>query len=264
MLKLINLRSRSSALVFATLFILPPFAVGQPVLKGSIPAPQSTEKHVMVGQASDSTPEEIGDAMVYHKRYQAALDEYKRASPTSEVLNKMGMAYHMMFDLPEAVRSYQNALKIDPTNSRALNNLGTAYDSLQDPGKAESMYRKAIKLDPKNALFRKNLGSSLIAQQKYKQGWESYQDALRLDPKIFERCVPAQVEKNLARQDRGAMNYYMAKGCARAGMHDCALKYLQKSVNEGFVNLKGIQTDREFTEFLELPEFRELFEQELN
>ncbi len=119
------------------------------------------------------------------------------------------------------------------------------------------MYRKALKLQPQNALVRKNLGTDLIAQHKYQQGWESYQTALDLDPKIFENHVAAIVPNNAAIAERGAMNYYMAKGCIRSGKNECALEYLRKSVSEGFVKPETIMADRSFAALLNFPEFQQ-------
>lgn len=215
-------------------------------------------EEIEAGQPVKVTPEEVGDALMFHKRYQAAIGEYKKAPDSSYAWNKMGMAHQLMFNLKDAVRSYQKALKINPHNCYALNNLATAYDSLKEGGKAEHLYREAAKLDPKNALIRKNLGTNLIAQHKYQQGWETYQDALALDSKIFERHVSSVVPNNVAVGERGAMNYYMARGCARAGRHECALDFLRKSVLQGFVNAKKIADDREFAVLLSLPEFQEL------
>jgi hypothetical protein len=54
------------------------------------------------------------------------------------------------------------------------------------------------------------------------------------------------------------MNYYMAKGCVRAGENDRAIQYLRMALNEGFTNPKKIEADVEFAGLLGTPAFMQL------
>jgi hypothetical protein len=54
------------------------------------------------------------------------------------------------------------------------------------------------------------------------------------------------------------MNYYMARGCARAGMNDRAIEYLRVALNEGFTNPKKIVADSEFANLRGIPAFDQL------
>jgi len=54
------------------------------------------------------------------------------------------------------------------------------------------------------------------------------------------------------------MNYYMAKGCVRAGQTDRAIEYLRMALNEGYTNPKKIQADNEFAVLRGTPAFEEL------
>jgi len=54
------------------------------------------------------TPEEVGDSMMAHQRYQAAIEAYKKAPRDSpNVWNKMGISYQLMLDAEDASRCYQ-------------------------------------------------------------------------------------------------------------------------------------------------------------
>jgi tetratricopeptide (TPR) repeat protein len=170
----------------------------------------------------------------------------------------MGIAYQMMFNLKDATRCYNASLKIDPRNSQVINNLGTVYDSLKQYGAAQRMYRKALKLNPRSALILKNLGSDLLAQHKYQKGWEAYQQALAIDPNIFEDRGAHRVENPTSSQERGAMNYYMARGCARSGLTECAIQYLRMALDEGFTTPKKIAADKDFVSLHDLPAFQQL------
>jgi len=212
-----------------------------------------------IQQTPRLTPEDIGDAYMTHQRYQAAIAAYQTVSPDSAaVWNKMGIAYQLMFSLVDASRCYKASLKLDPNNSHALNNLGTVYDSLREFSQAERMYRKALRLHPDSAVLLKNLGTNLVSQHKYEQGWEIYKTALARDPHIFEKSTSPHVENPGTVQERGVMNYYMAKGCARAGQNDRAIDYLRKALNDGFTSPKKIQADTEFAVLHGNPAFEQL------
>jgi Flp pilus assembly protein TadD len=205
------------------------------------------------------TPEQLGDSLMARQHYQAAIQAYKQAPhATAESWNKMGVAYQLMFNNEEAARCYQMALKLNPKDSVVINNLGTIYVSAKQYSLAEKAYRKALKLDPKSALIHKNLGTALLAEHKYKKGWEAYQAALTIDSQIFEHGNAVRIENPASVQDRGAMNFYMAKGCVRAGKTDLAIEYLRMALNEGFTSPRKIIADSEFAALRDVPAFQQL------
>ncbi len=220
------------------------------------PAPPQTTVHV---PADPPTPEQLGDSLVMHQRYQAAIAAYANAPQDSAaVLNKLGIAYQMMRNSKDAIRCYKASLKISPNSPRVINNLGTVYDSLQQYAQAERMYRKALKLDPQSALILKNLGSDLLAQHNFRKGAEAYKQALAIDPNIFQDRTSLRVENPASAHDRGAINYYMARGCAHSGLTDCAIQYLRMALNEGFTTPKKLAVDSDFASLRELPAFKQL------
>lgn len=223
-----------------------PIAAVQPAKSASVSLPPPSS-------------EAQGDSLMAHRRYQAAVEAYKQAPQESAgVWNKMGIAYQMLGNLPDATRCYQESLKIDRKNVNVLNNLGTIYDSEKDYKAAVRMYRKALKIEPRSALVLKNMGTDLLAQHKYEKGWEVYKQALAIDPQIFERTQGPKVENPATVQQRGAMNYYMAKGCVRAGQNDRAIEYLRMALNEGFTSPKKLAVDNEFASLRGLPAFEQL------
>ena len=209
------------------------------------------------------TPEELGDTLVVHQRYQEAIESYMKAPQDSAaVWNKMGIAYQMMFNLQEATRCYRESLRIEPKNPNVLNNLGTVYDSVNDYRSAVRMYHKALKIDPKSALVLKNLGTDLLAQHKYEEGWAFYKAALAVNPDIFAAESGPKVQNPATVQQRGAMNYYMAKSCARAGLNARAIQYLRMALNEGFTSPQKIVADAEFASLRGVVDFERLLADE--
>jgi tetratricopeptide (TPR) repeat protein len=224
----------------------------------SAPATESLNRQSLNVQLP-STPEQVGDALSARQRYQAAIEAYKKAPlDSAETWNKMGIAHQMMFNLQEAARCYQASLRIDPRNPSVLNNLGTVYDSLKEYGNAERMYRRALKYNSGSALIMKNLGTNLLAQHKYKKGWEAYKSALSIDPLIFQNSASLRVDNPANLRERGAMNYFMAKGCVRAGQNEQAIEYLRRALNEGFTTPKKVMADTEFSALRGLPAFEQL------
>lgn len=247
---------------FLSLGFLVLFTLAAPAL-----LPAQTAMSNPAQQPAQATPsfqpthEQIGDSLMAHQRYQAAIEEYKQAPRDSATAwNKRGIALQLMFNIEEAERCYREALKLEPKNPTFLNNLGSVYMAQRSYSKAEKSYRKAVHYDPKSALFHKNLGTALLAKRKYQQGWEAYQAALKLDPTIFDRnrSSSIRVENPASVQDRGAMNFYMAKGCVRAGMLERAVEYLRMALNEGFTNPKKILADAELASLRNVPQFQKL------
>jgi tetratricopeptide (TPR) repeat protein len=209
------------------------------------------------------TAEEIGDSLQAHQRYQAAIAAYAQdPNPSAHLWNKMGIAYQLMFNLKDAARCYKASLKLNPDDAQVINNLGTVYDSLKDYHQAERLYRKALKIDPNSAVVLKNLGTNLMAQKKVNKGWEAYQKALAIDPTIFEERGGPRVTNPASAADRGAINYYMARGCARAGLSDCAIQYLRLALNEGYTTPRKLEHDSDFSPLRGIPGFDDLLKPE--
>jgi tetratricopeptide (TPR) repeat protein len=206
-----------------------------------------------------TSPEQLGDLNMLHQHYQAAVDAYKKAPRNSaDAWNKMGIAYQMMHKSDEATHCYKMSIKLNPGNAHVLNNLGTLYDSLKQPRTAERMYRRALKVDPESAITYKNLGSNLLSQKKYSKGWDAYKAALTLDPNIFANSSNLQVEAGASLEERGALNYYMARGCVRVGQDTCAIEYLRLALSERYTTPKKLEADSEFSSLRGTPAFEQL------
>lgn len=238
------------AWIFAVLLLAATLALGQSLVENQTPAHPSQPV---------PNPEQQGDVLSARQRYQAAIAAYGKAPRmTAAIWNKMGIAYQMMFNPRDAMRCYRESLRLDSHNGQVWNNLGTVYASQKQYGQADKMYRKAIKLGPASALVYKNLGTNLMSEHKYEKGSAAYKQAIAIDPQIFADHGSPTVENPGSVVDRGAMNYYMATGCARAGYVNCALEYLRKALNEGFVTRKKVEAEDDFASLRENPDFQQL------
>lgn len=227
-------------------------AIGSYAQQPPVRAMEETQ-HFTVG------PEMQGDILMAHQRYIAALDVYRQCSPESAVLwNKMGIANHHMFNLRDAQRDYEKALKLNPNYPEAWNNLGAVYYGQKLYHDAEKAYRKAIKLNAKSAMFYSNLGTAYLAEHKYKKGAEAYRTALSLDPNVFEADPATKIAEMGPTREMATLNYLLAKTYAEAGRKDEALIYLRKAFDEGFADRKKVQEEKEFAILRDVPEFQRM------
>ena len=235
--------------------------------QASTGAVESASNHMppepLAVMSAEPKQEEMGDSLMARKRYQAAIEAYKKVEPLSAaVWNKMGIAYQLLLDPEDASSCYRRSLRLERRNASVLNNLGTIYDAQKRYSDAERMYHDALRIDSKSALILKNLGTALIAEHKYKKGWAEYQKALVIDPQIFDQNDAPRVADPASLEERGAMNYMMARGCAQAGKTDCAVNYLRMALIEGYTNPKKIALDRDFAALHGQPAYEELLQQQ--
>ncbi len=226
--------------------------------QSAAPAPPQDSSPQSAIPGFHPTPENIGDSLMARQQYQAAIEQYKQAPPAPELLNKMGVAYQLLYNTAAAARCYKEALRKDPKNAKYLNNMGSIYMADREYSRAVKAFRDAARYDPTSALYQKNLGTALFADRSYKKGWLAYQQALKIDPQIFDYSGSIRVENPGSIQDRGAMNYYMAKGCMQAGLPDRAIEYLRMALNEGFTTPKKVIADAEFNPLHKMPAFLQM------
>lgn len=97
-----------------------------------------------------------------------------------------------------AVKQWEKALELDPTNPAAWNNLANYYGHRGPVKKAFEYYAKAIELNPFESVYYYNLGTTVYLfrkdamefygiseQQVFDKALELYKKALQLDPKNF-------------------------------------------------------------------------------
>jgi len=208
------------------------------------------------------SPEMRGDIFMARKMYIQAIETFREGSDKDPVLmNKIGIAYHQLMQLDNALKSYQLALRLKPQYVEAMNNLGTVYYAKKNNRRAISWYQRALKVapeEPKSASIYMNLGTAYFARKRYDDATKSFQVALRLDPDVFERHgnFGVMLEERSV-EDRAKFHFHMAKLYAQGGRNELALQYLRKALEEGFRE-KKLGEEPEFAGMKELPEFKQL------
>lgn len=203
------------------------------------------------------SPETLGDLMMVHQRYLAAIAAYQRAPHDSAVVwNKLGIAYQHLYALDFAKLQYEKALQLNPQYPEALNNLGTVYYGQQNYRKAEAYYQKAIRLKPDCASFYSNLGTAYFAAHNYKRGMEAYRKAFSLDPQVFIGDPLERVAEMGPVEEQIALNYDLARMYAEAGIMDQAINCLRRAFIDGFNDNKKLMQDPSFAALRKTSEFR--------
>lgn len=236
------------------------FGIGQE----SYPAAQPVSLASRPRSDIDSlSPETLGDLMMIHQRYLAAIEAYQRGSKDSAVVwNKLGIAYQHLYALDIAKLQYEKALQLNPKYPEALNNLGTVYYGQQNYHKAEVYYLKALRLKPDSASFYSNLGTTYFAERNYKRGMEAYRKAFSLDPEIFIRDSMEHVAEMGPVDQQITLNYALAGLYAQAGMVDAAIHCLRMAFINGFNDSKKLMEDKRFAALRATPQFRLLMTEE--
>ncbi len=203
------------------------------------------------------------DILMARGQYEAAIDAYQHTDLKSAVVwNSIGVAYHHLFALDEARKAYQTALAINPRFAPAANNLAAVYYAQKDFSQSVRWYKRALKHTSESAAIYCNLGTAYFAEAKYKKGIKEYRKAFALDENVFSPREAALVEAGSSREQRMAMNYFVAQTFANAGHKEQAILYLRKAINEGFKDRKRLIEDKDFSSLRTMPEFQQLLDQE--
>jgi tetratricopeptide (TPR) repeat protein len=239
---------------------VPPIPTGQ--LTNS-PLPQATEPARKTLPRDELPAEMRADILMARGEYAAAIIAYQQTNlHSATVMNSIGMAYHHLYALDEARKAYQAALVINPRFAPASNNLAAVYYGQRNFREAEHYYKRALKHTSESAVIYCNLGTAYFAQAKYKQGMKAYRKAFSIDQQVFAPKESALVEAGASREQRVAMNYFVAATYARVGQQDQALIYLRKAFDEGFSDRKRLMEDKEFASLRTTPQFQQLLAQE--
>ena len=212
------------------------------------------------------SPEMQGDLYMARREYVAAIDAYQHAELRKSLTwTKIGVAYHHLFAMDEAMKAYQMALRLDSHNADALNNIGAVYHAKHEYHTATKYYKKALKYSPRSAPIYCNLGTTYFADHKYKDAEKAYGRAFAIDPNAFNRDSLAAIDEGSTKEERIAQNYYLARTFARAGQRDQALFYLRKAFDEGFHDRRKLKDEQDFAVLRTTLEFKQLVaEQKLN
>jgi Flp pilus assembly protein TadD len=136
------------------------------------------EAHAALGLLLDGS-ERGGEADLHHQKATAL------APDNAGYLNNYGFSLFLRGKTADAVKVYQRALRLDPTNRRIRTNLGFAYAAVGDWPRAAREFDKG---GATPAQAKNNLGFAYERKGDLGTAYGLYLEAVRLDP----RCAPAR------------------------------------------------------------------------
>ena len=139
----------------------------------------------------------LGNALADRGQIDEAIRQYQEAIRLqpgyAEYHYNLGSVLARSGQTGEAIRQLQEALRLQPDNVMARLNLGNALDESGQIDEAIRQYQEALRLQPDNAMAHLNLGISFATKGQIDDAIRQYQEALRMDP----GC--AEASDNLAR-----------------------------------------------------------------
>ena len=194
--------------------------------------------------------EQRGDSYFARKMYEEAITEYKSSTTidrnNAATLNRLGLVYHQSQNLKEAEHWYREALKQNPYFLEVLNNVGTVEYARQHYENAVSQYEKALKIRPDSPTVLLNMAFCLFDMKKYEEAQKSLQAALRLDPRVLEKASGFGTLIQTSRRGDPAVSFYFAKIYASQGDKERSISYLNRALDEGFMDFDKIKNDPAF------------------
>jgi lipoprotein NlpI len=111
------------------------------------------------------------------------FDECIRLDPTNaSAFVSRGIAWALKKEHDKAIRDYDEAIRLDPKNTLAFCNRGFSWWHKKENDKAIRDYDEAIRLDPKHAFYFVGRGLAWVDKQEYGKAIRDYDEATRLDP----------------------------------------------------------------------------------
>ncbi|MEZ6123966.1 MAG: tetratricopeptide repeat protein [Planctomycetaceae bacterium] len=136
-------------------------------------------------------------------------DEAIRLDPKESVYHNLrGIAKWNLDDYAGAIKDFDEAIRLDPKSSAAYNNRGFAKRNLKDYEGAIKDHDEAIRLDPKSSAAYNNRGNAKSNLKDYAGAIRDYDEAIRLDPKSAVAYNNRGNAKNDLKDYAGAIKDY--------------------------------------------------------
>jgi tetratricopeptide (TPR) repeat protein len=185
------------------------------------------------------------------KKYEEAIRNFQEAvriNPKNAVtLNMMGIAYLNLSNYEQAKKYFERSSKVDKKYPSAVNNLGMVYYHQKNYKRAIREYQRAVQIDPQQPGTHANLGFAYYNTNKMVEAATEFQKAVELDPQIFEhndRVGSMVQDRSVA--NHGLFFFTMARVYAQKNDAPHTAEYLRKSLDEGYKEVGKAYSDPAF------------------
>lgn len=135
------------------------------------------------------------------------------AESRAEARTELALGYLKRDELKTARDELEQALEIDPSNTRANYVMAMLQTQLGDPDKAERHYRRSLKSDPGNAVAAHDYGLFLCKEGRVEAAMQQFENALN-NPlyrrKTLTNLRAGECLVNMLTDRRGAERYFRA------------------------------------------------------
>ncbi len=117
------------------------------------------------------------DLLILNKNYKEALTEIEtqlNKNPSAQLYFKKGLIFNRLQKYQAALKSYSEALQIEPDNTEVLSEMAEGLSILGNNTDAVNFYKKALEIEPDNLPLSGKLGRVYINQKKYKEAYEVF------------------------------------------------------------------------------------------
>jgi tetratricopeptide (TPR) repeat protein len=168
-----------------------------------------TEKNELAHNNLGSALDEKGQTDEAIRQYDEAL----RLKPDDATAHaNLGMALARKGQTDAAIRQYQEALRLKPDYAEPHYSLGNVLARAGQIDDAMREYQEAVRLNPDYAAAHNNLGFALARKGQMDQAIREYQEAIRLKP------------------DYAGAHYNLAFALIRLGQTNEAIRHLQETI----------------------------------
>ena len=114
-------------------------------------------------------------------------------------INNLGNTYHAMGDLKNAQSHFKRALEINSQFTHAICNLGNIKKELNNFNGAIEQYKLALSIDNKLAVVHNNLGMAFQSIGKFEESKKHFESALKINPKFTraDRSLSMSLKYNI-------------------------------------------------------------------
>lgn len=193
----------------------------------------------------------LGDLYKEQGDYTKAADQYAAVAEldpyTGRNYYKLGVSYHLLQRLQDAITAYLKAVKLDGQDWESHMNVGLVYLAMGRKPEAVNHLSQATVINPTAGVAFGNLGIALDAQGRYADAEAAYKRALELDPE--DTAAMGNLGKNLMRQGKSEQALLILRaladltesasarklygdGLVMAARHDDAIKLYQQILAE--------------------------------
>lgn len=134
----------------------------------------------VLGQAIDYFQDEKYDLAANTFRRAAALSPY--TDNAAKAYQYMGQAYLKLENTEQAIKTYQEAIRLFPTDETFHTALGDIYLQEEMHEEALAQYEAAVKLNSNDAEARYSLGQSYITAEELDKARQQFNDVARISP----------------------------------------------------------------------------------